>query len=144
MPNVKQQKNLRNKKAEEATALMEEARLTVLRDEKEEASSMTVYSVEEALAIIAGKFYWVPVYKMMKKQKLINNRLLPGELLIDNDFALTTTTPITDHIKEPFPKEEFYITSSGLKFVITWFENMVWNTDELYPEWYISKPSYCY
>ncbi|MDB5133428.1 MAG: hypothetical protein JWP37_31 [Mucilaginibacter sp.] len=140
MSKTKQQ-NVEQKRLN-SLSLMEEARLNVLIKEKENDYPNTGYSVEEALTVAAGKYFWLPIYKMLKKQKIINSRLVPGEILMENDFAFVSFTRTVEGLECPFPKEEFFVTSGGLDFIMTWIEYMVWGNDELYPEWYAYKEQY--
>lgn len=71
-----------------------------------------LFSIKEAIIHLAGAYFWLPAFELLKEAELVNEDLTPGDILIYNGF---TIQGYTRHVDDPLL--EYYLTRDGFDFL---------------------------
>lgn len=75
-----------------------------------------VHQVKSIVRSLASDFYWLPVFDMLCKAKLIDNKLNPGEYMYQSRFAITKSDLAWSE-KEEENTAGGYILTQGKQFM---------------------------
>jgi|GEM_PF-2891018 len=105
----------------------------VFQRKDQELYPFELYRIEDALKRVVSKFFWVPVFSILKTNQVIDDDLIPGDWMLKCRFAITFRPDFIEGEPDKYMPEEYYITSLGLDFLLTLIDTMVWAHSEMLP-----------